>query len=103
MAKRVEIICMDNWYAGSVWTFNCGTMLDIDIARSINVCIISGTNNKEMWQFAKHLEENGYHPIEIIYQWGADKPRLKVHGEELIELQKQLTKEVTKWNLNKEF
>ena len=52
-----------------------------------------------MWQFAKHLEENGYHPIEIIYQWGAEKPRLKIYGEDLIKLKKQLTKEATEWNL----
>ena len=78
-------------------------MLDIDIARSINVCVVSGTNNKEMWQFAKHLEEQGYHPIEIIYQWGAENPRLKVHGLNLIELQNELKQEVEKWNLNKEF
>lgn len=69
------------------------------VTRSINFCVISGTNNKEMWLFAKHLEENGYHPIEIIYQWGAEKPRLKIYGDNLVELQKQLTKEVEKWNL----
>jgi len=99
MAKRVKISGVDCRIVDSVWTFNCGTMLDIDIARSINVCVVSGTNNKEMWQFAKHLEENGYHPTEIIYQWGADKPRLKVHGLNLIELKEQLTKEVEKWNI----
>ena len=103
MAKRFEISGVDNSIVGSVWTFNCVTMLDIDIARSINVCVVNGTNNKEMWQFAKHLEEQGYHPIEIIYQWGAEKPRLKVHGLNLIKLKEQLTKEVEKWNLNKEF
>ena len=103
MAKRVKISGVVCRIVDSVWTFSCGTMLDIDIARSINVCIISGTNNKEMWQFAKHLEEQGYHPIEIIYQWGAEKPRLKVYGLNLIELKEQLTKEVEKWNLNKEF
>ena len=74
-------------------------MLDVLVARSINFCVISGNNNKEMWLFAKHLEENGYHPIEIVYQWGAEQLLLKVHGEDLIELQKQLTKEVTEWNL----
>ena len=74
-------------------------MLDVLIARSINFCVVSGNNNKEMWQFAKHLEKNGYYPIEIIYQWGTEKPRLKVHGDNLVELQKQLTKEVTEWNL----
>ena len=103
MAKRVKISGVDSRIWGSVWTFNCGTMLDTDIARSINVCVVSGTNNKEMWQFAKHLEENGYHPIEIIYQWGAKKPRLKVHGLNLIKLKEQLTKEVEKWNLENEF
>ena len=76
-------------------------MLDVLIARSINFCVISANNNKEMWQFAKHLEENGYHPIEIIYQWGVEKPRLKVHGDNLVELQKQLTKEVTEWKIQK--
>lgn len=103
MARRVKISGVDGRIVGSVWTFNCSTMLDTDIARSINVCVVSGTNNKEMWQFAKHLEENGYHPIEIIYQWGAEKPRLKVHGLNLIELKEQLKQEVEKWNLDKEF
>ena len=92
MAKRVEISGVD-------WTFNSSIMIDVDIARSINVCVVSGTNNKEMWQFAKHLEENGYHPIEIIYRWRAENPRLKVHGLNLIELKEQLTKEAEKWNL----
>jgi len=99
MARRVKISGVDNRIVDSVWTFSSSIMLDIDIARSINVCVVSGTNNKEMWQFAKHLEENGYHPTEIIYQWGADKPRLKVHGLNLIELKEQLTKEVEKWNI----
>jgi hypothetical protein len=54
-----------------------------------------------MWQFAKHLEEQGYQPIEIVYQWGAEKPRLKVHGLDLNKLKEQLTKEVTEWNLKK--
>lgn len=103
MAERVKISGVDYRIGGIVWTFNCGTMLDIDIARSINVCVVQGTNNKEMWQFAKHLEENGYHPIEIIYRWGAEKPRLKVHGLNLIKLQNELKQEVEKWNLNKEF
>jgi hypothetical protein len=76
-------------------------MLDVHIARSINFCTVSGNNNKEMWQFAKHLEEQGYHPIEIVYQWGAEKPRLKVHGLDLNKLKEQLTKEVTEWNLKK--
>ena len=88
MAERVKI--------------NSSIMINIDIARSINVCIISGTNNKEMWQFAKHLEDNGYHPIEIIYLWRAEKPRLKIHGLNLIELKEQLTKEAEKWNLENE-
>lgn len=70
---------------------------------SINHIFIEGDNNKEMWQFAKHLDENGYHPIEIIYQWGAEKPRLKVNGLNLLELQNELKQEVEKWNLNKEF
>ena len=74
-------------------------MISTVIARSINFCVVSGNNNKEMWQFAKHLEKNGYHPIEIVYQWRAEKPRLKIYGEDLIKLQKQLTKEVTEWNL----
>lgn len=95
MAERFEIRGVD-------WTFNRSIMIDVDIARSINVCIIGGTNNKEMWQFAKHLEENGYHPIEIIYLWRAEKPRLKVHGLNLIELKEQLTKEAEKWNLENE-
>jgi len=82
-----------------MWNLNNSAMLDVLIARSINFCVVSGNNNKEMWQFAKHLEKNGYHPIEIIYQWGTEKPRLKVHGDNLVELQKQLTKEVTEWNL----
>lgn len=103
MAELVKIGGVDDCIVGSVWTFNCCIMLDTDIARSINVCVVSGTNNKEMWQFAKHLEENGYHPIEIIYQWGAEKPRLKVHGLNLIELKNELKQEVEKWNLNKEF
>ena len=77
-------------------------MIDVDIARSINVCIISGTNNKEMWQFAKHLEENGHHPIEIIYLWRAEKPRLKVHSLNLIELQNELKQEAEKWNFENE-
>ena len=95
MAKRFEISGVD-------CTFNSSIMIDVDIARSINVCIISGSNNKEMWQFAKHLEEQGYHPIEIIYLWRAEKPRLKVYGLNLIELKEQLTKEATKWNLENE-
>lgn len=99
MAERFKISGVDNRIVGSVWTFSSSIMLDIDIARSINVCIISGTNNKEMWQFAKHLEEKGYHPIEIIFQWGAEKPRLKVHGLNLIELQNELKQEVEKWNI----
>ena len=82
-----------------MWNLNNSAMLDVLIARSINFCVVSGNNNKEMWQFAKHLEKNGYHPIEIVYQWGAEKPRLKIYGEDLIKLQKQLTKEVTEWNL----
>ena len=89
-------------FSGVDWTFNRSIMIDVDIARSINVCIISGSNNKEMWQFAKHLEENGYHPIEIIYQWRAEKPRLKVHGLNLIELQNELKQEAEKWNLENE-
>ncbi len=99
MAERIKISGVDCRIVGNVWTFSCGTMLNIDIARSINVCVVSGTNNKEMWQFAKHLEEQGYHLVEIIYQWGAEKPRLKVHGLNLIELKEQLTKEVEKWNI----
>lgn len=103
MAERFEISGVDYRIVGSVWTFSCGTMLDIDIARSINVCVVSGTNNKEMWQFAKHLEEQGYHPVEIIYQWEAEKPRLKIHGLNLLKLQNELKQEAEKWNLNKEF
>ena len=99
MAERFEVSGVDSRILGSVCTFSSSIMLDTDIARSINVCVVSGTNNKEMWQFAKHLEENGYHPIEIIYQWGAEKPRLKIHGLNLIKLQNELKKEVEKWNL----
>ena len=95
MARSVKISGVD-------WTFNRIIMIDVDIARSINVCIISGSNNKEMWQFAKHLEDNWYHPIEIIYLWRAENPRLKVHGLNLIELKEQLTKEAEKWNLENE-
>lgn len=98
MAKRVKTSGVANRNGCIFWIFNCGTMLDIDIARSINVCVVNGTNNKEMWQFARHLEEKGYHPIEIIYQWGTEKPRLKVHGLNLIELKEQLKQEVEKWN-----
>jgi hypothetical protein len=87
----------------SVWTYNYCIMLGSNIARSINFCVVSGNNNKEMWQFAKHLEEQGYQPIEIVCQWGAEKPRLKVHGLDLNKLKEQLTKEVTEWNLKKEF
>ena len=53
--------------------------------------------HKVMWQFAKYIEEQRYHPIEIIYQWGAEKPRLKVHGLNLIELQNRLKQEVEKF------
>ena len=95
MARSVKISGVD-------WTFNRRIMIDVDIARSINVCIISGSNNKEMWQFAKHLEDNGYHPIEIIYLWRAEKPRLKVHGLNLTELQNELKQEAEKWNLENE-
>ena len=73
-------------------------MINNDIARSINVCIVSGNNNKEMWQFAKYIEEQGYHPVEVIYQWGAEKPRLKVNGLNLIELQNKLKQETETWN-----
>ena len=103
MAERFKISGVVCRIVDSVWTFSSSSMLDIDIARSINVCVVSGTNNKEMWQFAKHLEESGYHPIEIIYQWGVEKPRLKVHGLNLTELQNELKQEAEKWNLEKEF
>ena len=72
-------------------------MISDDIARSINVCVVNGNNNKEMWQFAKYLEEQGYLPVEVIYQWGAEKPRLKVNGLNLIELQNKLKQEVEKF------
>ena len=65
-----------------------------NVYQSINHIFIEGDNNKEMWQFAKHLEEQGYNPVEVIYQWGAEKPRLKVHGLNLIELQNKLKQEV---------
>ena len=60
-----------------------------NVYQSINHIFIEGDNNKEMWAEAKKLEAN-YEIIEIIYKWGAEKPRLKIYAPKS-EIQKTLT------------
>ena len=50
-----------------------------NVYQCINHIFIEGDNNKEMWAEAKELEQD-YEIIEIIFRWGAEKPRLKIYA-----------------------